>query len=226
MEFNLVTLWGHMGPINRFISIALAGMGVFAVAIYVERRWMVARMRRLGERFVAEVGDQLDSGAFADVVAHAADAPASHARGLVLAALGALSGKRNGRLTAVEVASREVERYLEAASRSMRRGMSGLATVGSIAPFVGLLGTVIGIIVAFKTISLTGSGGISAVAGGISEALAETALGLMVAIPAVVLFNILNGRMDAFDAELETLAGRILDRIEDHSDVDETQQAA
>jgi biopolymer transport protein ExbB/biopolymer transport protein TolQ len=74
-------------------------------------------------------------------------------------------------------------------TEELQRGLSGLATIGSTAPFVGLLGTVIGIINAFHSMSIEGNTGLSAVAGGISEALIETGFGLIVAIPAVWTFN-------------------------------------
>ena len=92
-----------------------------------------------------------------------------------------------GTLTAVELAQREAERQKEAVGLELRRGMGVLASVGSVAPFVGLLGTVVGIITAFQGIATTGSGGLGAVSAGIAEALIETALGLCVAIPAVLL---------------------------------------
>src|SRR5207237_14717 len=71
----------------------------------------------------------------------------------------------------------------------LKRGLSSLATIGSTAPFVGLLGTVIGILTAFKKINETKAAGLASVAGGISEALVTTAVGLFVAIPAVMMFN-------------------------------------
>jgi biopolymer transport protein ExbB len=89
-----------------------------------------------------------------------------------------------------------------------------LASVGSIAPFVGLLGTVLGIISAFRGIATAGSGGLSAVSAGISEALIETALGLAVAIPAVLAFNYLTGLITREESGLSRAAGELLDTIE------------
>ncbi|MEZ4261906.1 MAG: MotA/TolQ/ExbB proton channel family protein [Polyangiaceae bacterium] len=96
----------------------------------------------------------------------------------------------------------------------LRRGMGVLASVGSVAPFVGLLGTVVGIITAFQGIAATGSGGLGAVSAGIAEALVETALGLMVAIPAVLFFNQLNNKMNSVEAELARRTGELLDEVE------------
>jgi biopolymer transport protein ExbB/biopolymer transport protein TolQ len=85
----------------------------------------------------------------------------------------------------------------------MKRGLSGLATIGSTAPFVGLFGTVVGIINAFKGIESTKATGLSAVAGGISEALVTTALGLLVAVPAVWAYNYFTNKVEAFDVEMD-----------------------
>src|SRR5512144_1326192 len=73
----------------------------------------------------------------------------------------------------------------------LKRGLSGLATIGSTAPFVGLFGTTFGIINAFHGMSVTGSGGIAAISAGIAEALITTAFGLFVAVPAVWAYNYL-----------------------------------
>jgi biopolymer transport protein ExbB len=85
----------------------------------------------------------------------------------------------------------------------MKRGLSGLATIESTAPFVGLFGTVVGIINAFKGIESTKATGLSAVAGGISEALVTTALGLLVAVPAVWAYNYFTNKVEAFDVEMD-----------------------
>src|SRR5262249_30532676 len=93
----------------------------------------------------------------------------------------------------------------------LERGLSGLATIGSTAPFVGLLGTVIGIIDAFQAINGEHTTGISAVAGGISEALVTTALGLTVAIPAVMMFNYFTSKIKAFDVEMDNSSSELVD---------------
>jgi biopolymer transport protein ExbB len=92
--------------------------------------------------------------------------------------------------------------------------MSLLASVGSVAPFVGLLGTVVGIISAFQGIAATGSGGLGSVSAGIAEALVETALGLMVAIPAVLSFNYLTTRVGTVESALSRSLGELLDDLE------------
>ena len=104
---------------------------------------------------------------------------------------------------------------MEEIGADLRRGLAVLASVGSVAPFVGLLGTVVGIISAFQGIASTGSGGLSSVSAGISEALIETALGLAVAIPAVLAFNYLTNEITRDEGALNRSAGELLDTIED-----------
>jgi biopolymer transport protein ExbB/TolQ len=92
----------------------------------------------------------------------------------------------------------------------MKRGLGILATIGSTAPFIGLFGTVVGIINAFRGIAATGSGGMAAVSGGIAEALVATALGIFVAIPAVVAFNHFTGMLERFQVEMNQASSTLV----------------
>ena len=95
----------------------------------------------------------------------------------------------------------------------MKQGLGILATIGSTAPFIGLFGTVVGIINAFQGISSTGSGGMAAVSGGIAEALVATALGIFVAIPAVVAFNSFNGKLETFQVEMNQASTDLMNHL-------------
>ena len=90
-------------------------------------------------------------------------------------------------------------------------GLGGLATIGSTAPFIGLFGTVVGILNAFQAIATQHTPGIGAVAGGISEALVTTAFGLFVAIPAVMTFNYFTNSVEAFDVEMDNSSSELVD---------------
>jgi biopolymer transport protein ExbB/biopolymer transport protein TolQ len=111
----------------------------------------------------------------------------------------------------MEAAHRAIERATALNLTDLKRGLSGLATIGATAPFVGLLGTVIGIINAFRGMALTGSGGIGAISAGIAEALVTTAVGLFVAIPAVWAFNYLTTRVESFTVEMDNSASELID---------------
>ena len=93
----------------------------------------------------------------------------------------------------------------------LKKGIAAVATIGSTAPFVGLLGTVVGVINAFQGIASSGSGGIAGVSAGISEALVETAAGLFVAIPAVWFYNYLSGRVEYFNVEMDNSSSELVD---------------
>src|SRR5262249_9362963 len=92
----------------------------------------------------------------------------------------------------------------------LKRGLGFLATIGSTAPFIGLFGTVVGIINAFRSIAATGSGGMSVVSGGIAEALVSTALGIFVAIPAVIAFNSFTGKIETFHVQMNRASTQLV----------------
>jgi biopolymer transport protein ExbB/biopolymer transport protein TolQ len=111
----------------------------------------------------------------------------------------------------VDTVRRAIQRASALTANDLKKGVAALATIGATAPFVGLLGTVIGIITAFQGIAATGSGGLGAVSAGISEALVETALGLVVAIPAVWFYNYLTGRIEYFNVEMDNSSSELVD---------------
>jgi biopolymer transport protein ExbB/TolQ len=112
---------------------------------------------------------------------------------------------------AIEAASRAVERLILTTTEELGRGIGGLATIATTAPFIGLFGTVVGIIHAFAGIAATGAGGIGAVSQGIAEALVTTAFGLFVAIPAAWMFNALTHRIQRLGIEMENAASELRD---------------
>src|SRR5207302_4041864 len=111
----------------------------------------------------------------------------------------------------IEASRRALERTEAIVHAELKRGLGGLATIGSTAPFVGLFGTVTGILNAFIGINNSKATGLAAVAGGIAEALVTTAIGLLVAIPAVMMFNYLTGRVEAFDVEMDNSSSELID---------------
>ena len=121
------------------------------------------------------------------------------------------SGANLSREDLVDTVRRAIQRASALTANDLKKGVSSLATIGATAPFVGLLGTVVGIITAFQGIAATGSGGLGAVSAGISEALVETALGLVVAIPAVWFYNYLTGRIEYFNVEMDNSSSELVD---------------
>ena len=123
-----------------------------------------------------------------------------------------LIGAQNA--VAAELTRRALDRKAEPLSRELNRFMNVLASTGSTAPFVGLLGTVLGIIHAFKLIAANGSGGIGSIGSAIGEALIVTGYGLVVAIPVVLLFNWMSGKLAGYEGDILNASGDLLDRLE------------
>jgi len=219
MSFNWSEIWQHMGVPAMVIAGILLVMGLASLTVFIERMVAMRRSRAASREFAAAVAEKIGSGDVDGAIEEAGRHERSHLARVTRAALSTWQesrrGHESGGLPPVEKARRHVERVLEETGEDMRSGMSVLASVGSVAPFVGLLGTVVGIISAFQGIASTGSGGLSSVSAGISEALVETALGLAVAIPAVLAFNYLSTRMEADESKLSRAAGQLLDDIED-----------
>jgi biopolymer transport protein ExbB/biopolymer transport protein TolQ len=111
----------------------------------------------------------------------------------------------------IEASKRALERAEAIVHAELKRGVSSLATIGSTAPFVGLFGTTVGIINAFKDMSSAKTAGLAAVAGGISEALVTTAFGLFVAVPAVWAYNVFTNKVEAFSIEMTNSSSELID---------------
>jgi biopolymer transport protein ExbB len=217
MVLDLGHIWTAMSPINKVILFILLGMGILSVAVTVERVIAFARSARDSRRFASKVAPLIQEWRVDGIE----ELSKSHKHSNLARLFGAITRRYidarddQGSVNPVELAHNEAERRKGQIAADLRRGFSALATIGSIAPFVGLLGTVIGIIAAFQGIGAAGAG-MSAVMNGNAEALIETAIGLMVAIPAVVMFNYLSARAGSIDTALARSAGELLDEVENN----------
>jgi biopolymer transport protein ExbB len=214
MSFSPLHIWASMAFPSKVIATFLLLMAIMSLAVVVERHITLLRGASSTRRFLGGVIKHLSGGNYGDALKLAEEERLSPFARITRPILTKITAGREGNLSAVELAHREAERQKEAVGLELRRGMGVLASVGSIAPFVGLLGTVVGIISAFQGIATTGSGGLGAVSAGIAEALVETALGLCVAIPAVLFFNQLNTKINGIEAELGRRTGELLDELE------------
>lgn len=220
MTFNFAEMWAHMPLLGKGIALCLALMGVAFLGVTLERIIAFARSAQESRTFAMQAGKLLESWQIADIVQLAEKFPSSSLAKLfgpiIRRYSHALDELDGGGLSPVQLARNEAERRKEAVGEELRRGMNVVATVGSLAPFVGLLGTVVGIIGAFQGIGAAGSAGIAPVMRGISEALIETAFGLLIAIPSVIAFNYLNARISGIETALGRSAGELLDELENH----------
>ena len=213
-RFNLWDMWLHMGWPARTIAIILLAMSAWSIGVMMDR-WLAFRAARSQSRqFAPVVAGALREGKLDEAIRVAERNKKSHLAKVINAGLlefraheqsAEIPGEK------IEASRRALERSAAIVHAELERGLSGLATIGSTAPFVGLLGTVIGIIDAFQEIHGSHTTGVTAVAGGISEALVTTALGLTVAIPAVMTFNYFTSKIKAFDVEMDNSSSELVD---------------
>jgi biopolymer transport protein ExbB len=220
MSFDLMKIVGEMGVFALGILVALLVMFLAALTVFVERLWVFSRTRRRSKRFAAVAARLLDRGDYDELQRAADDPKGGPLASLLAAGLRAYSKARakppTGDVSPIELTKRELGRQADFISAGLRRGLGVLASVGSVAPFVGLLGTVVGIIDAFQGIAAEGSGGMGAVSAGIAEALIVTAIGLGVAIPVVLAFNLLVARSDSLMMAIDQARGQLVDHLEAH----------
>lgn len=218
MELNLAHIWKDMPFLSRVVATCLALMAVAAIGVVIERLIYLSRTKADAKAFAEKVRTVLARHDIEGVHKLAGEYPSNPLARLVFAGaakyLDHTIDPGHDNLGPIEAAKREMARRAEVISLELRRGMSLLASVGSLAPFVGLLGTVLGILGAFAKIGASGSAGLGAVSSGIAEALVETAFGLIVAIPSVGFFNWLNGKVEAIELDLTNANGEFLDEVE------------
>lgn len=216
MEINLLEMWNSMGLPVRAVVVVLTLQAIACIGVVIDRGLLLILSTRRSRAFAAAAAQQGSVDAeklLALTEKHQNSHLASFLRkGLV----SFVELKRKGHTNehAAELTRRALERKAEPLSRELNRFMNVLASTGSTAPFVGLLGTVLGIIHAFKLIAATGSGGIGSIGAAIGEALIVTGYGLTVAIPVVLLFNWMSGKLAGYEGDILNAAGDMLDRLE------------
>jgi biopolymer transport protein ExbB/TolQ len=219
MGLDLFEMFKHMGLVAWCVVVTLFIMSMYSIAVMIERYWTFKKATDQSRRYAPEVARLLKGGKIKEAVdvSLGGNAKYSHLAKVLVVGLQEWQYQQETGETerdkeaAVDSAKRAIQRATAVNLADLKKGLSGLATIGSTAPFVGLFGTTFGIINAFAAMSLTGSGGIASVSAGISEALITTAFGLFVAVPAVWAFNYLNGRVEGFNVEMDNSSSELLD---------------
>ena len=188
--WDLRSMWASMGSLAKIVVVILFILSVYSFGVMIDRALMYSAARKQSRVFVQQVAGALKDGKLDEAIAIAERNKKSHIAKVVATGLSEFQSASQ------QVSDSDV---IDAA----KRGLSALATIGSTAPFVGLFGTVVGILNAFKGIESNKATGLSAVAGGIAEALVTTALGLLVAVPAVWAYNYFTNKVEAFDVEMD-----------------------
>ncbi len=212
-SFSIIGMWGQMGWLAKGVVIFLFIMSIWSLAVIIDRWLYFSAARKQSREFAPRVAGALRERKLDEAIKLADRNKKSHLAEVVTAGLQEFRTYGGGAVTVeqVESSKRALERSEAIVHAKLKRGLGGLATIGSTAPFVGLFGTVAGILKAFQSIAVMKTPGIGAVASGISEALITTAFGLLVAIPAVMFFNYFTNKVEAFDVEMDNSSSELVD---------------
>lgn len=213
-KFSLIEMLKALDAIAGAVVAMLLLMSVYSIAIAVERFLTYRAAKQQSREFAPRVAQALKNERIEEAINISDKHRKSHLAMVVNSGLQEFRAhEQSDEISGdeIEASKRALQRAIAIKTAEFRRGLSGLATIGSTAPFVGLFGTVYGILHAFQNMKNAESAGIAAVAGGISEALITTALGLVVAVPAVWLFNYFTGKVDGFIVEMDNSASELID---------------
>jgi biopolymer transport protein ExbB/TolQ len=209
-------LLGNVGLFGGAVMVCLALLSVFSVGVIVDKHRRFRTASRQSHTFKSVFGKFLHRGELRELIDAVKLYPNSHVAQVVSAGVLEYDGVRKtggDPVSSLELVTSALEDSKAEVMIQMKRGLGFLATIGSTAPFIGLFGTVVGIINAFRSIAATGSGGMSVVSGGIAEALVSTALGIFVAIPAVMAFNQFTGKLENFSVEMNRASSQLVNHL-------------
>ncbi len=216
MQFGLIEMWQAMGYVAKAVAITLIFLSVIAIYLFVERQIVFARTKTKSKKVAPKLADLLKSGNIQEALTLSSkkENKGSHLARVTAAGVREfMEGKEAGMDFEQQVASaqRGMDRAATIFIQEMKKGLNTIATIATSSPFIGLFGTIFGIINAFRGMALTGSGGIGAVAAGIAEALITTAFGIGVAVIALWCYNFLNTRIEIIGAEMSNTSSEVLD---------------
>jgi biopolymer transport protein ExbB/TolQ len=213
-NYGPIQIWHSMGGVGHGVLIFLFLMSLYSIGVMIDRWLLFRKAHAQSLKFVLSTRELLSRGRLDDVVEEAKKYPKSHLARIYLTSiqdLGVYQERGNLAEGFEETIRSANDREAVMVTQEFKRGLSGLASIGATAPFVGLFGTVVGIMNSFFGMAAAGAGGIGAVAGGIAEALVNTAAGLFVALPAVWGFNYFLGRMERVTSEMSNAGSELVD---------------
>jgi biopolymer transport protein ExbB/biopolymer transport protein TolQ len=216
MDMSLKGMWLQMGMFAKGIVVVMAIMSIYSITIMVSKWWALRQAQRESRKFAPEFSQFLEEDNLTEAIRLAESYKKSHVALVLGGALGEVKPLiADGSITVSDInsAERAVERNMLLEVTNLKRGLAVLATVGATAPFVGLLGTTMGIVNSFVGMSSSGSGGLSAIGAGVAEALITTAFGLIVAIPAVWAYNYFSTKIDNLTAEMTYVSKEMIDYL-------------
>lgn len=216
MELGIIEMWKQMTPIAKGVAIILLGLSLVSIYLLIERILTYSAAKSKSREVAPKLSDLLKKGMIAEALSLSSRAEfvGSHLARVTAGGTREYIDAKQANLDSQEIidsAERGCERASIMFEQELRRGLSWLATIATSSPFIGLFGTIFGIMNAFRGMARTGSGGIGAVASGIAEALITTAAGILVAIIALWIFNYLNSRIEIYKAEMANTSSQLLD---------------
>jgi biopolymer transport protein ExbB len=216
MQMDMMDLWHEMGWFAKGVVYLLFFMSAYSTTILIQKWWAMRRAQAETKRFAPEFSQFLEEDNLTEAINLAESYKKSHVARVLGGALAEVRPLiQDGSVTVADInsAERAIEREMLMTVVELKRGTGVLATVGATAPFVGLVGTTMGIVNSFSAMQSSGSGGISAIAGGVAEALITTAIGIGVAIPAVWSYNFFQTKIDNLTAEMTYTSKEMIDYL-------------
>ncbi|MDP2913879.1 MAG: MotA/TolQ/ExbB proton channel family protein [Candidatus Aminicenantes bacterium] len=215
MQFDLITMWQSMSGLAKGVSILLIFLSVISLYMFIERLLTYSRAKKRSKAIAPKLAELLKSGQIKEALALSSKAEnkGSHLARVTTAGITEFLEGKEAKLAfeeQISTAQRGCDRAASIFDQELRKGLSILATIATSSPFIGLFGTISGIINAFRGMALTGSGGIGAVASGISEALITTAFGIAVAVIALWFYNYLNSKVEVLNAEMSNTSSQVI----------------
>ncbi len=216
MQFGLIEMWQAMGAVAKAVAILLIALSIISLYLFFERQFVFFKAKKKSKQVAPKLAELLKNGQIKDALnlSSKKDYKGSHLARITAAGIQEYFEGKEANLSVeeqIETAQRGCERAATMFTQELKRGLNVLATIATSAPFIGLFGTIAGIINAFRGMALTGSGGIGAVAQGIAEALITTAFGIGVAVIALWCYNFLTTRIDTYGAEMSNTTSQIVD---------------
>ncbi len=218
MSLDLLHLWGTMGWFAKGIVMVLFIMSVLSLTVAFQKFMLIRKSQAATRKFAPEFSRAIQEGSLENAIRLAEKNKVSHVSRVLGEALAEvkplLSDQATVTVADINSSERAVERQMLIVLSDYKRGLGILGTVGSTAPFVGLLGTTMGIVNAFTGMSAGGaSGGLAGISAGIAEALITTAFGLMVAIPAVWFYNYFTTKIENLTIEMTVSSKELIDYL-------------
>jgi biopolymer transport protein ExbB/TolQ len=222
-SFNPIDMWHHMGWLDKGVVSLLVLMSIYSLWVMIDRFAVFTRAKRHSLNFVLALRDRMAKRDLNGALNLSKADPQSPIAKVIyealteyrdgLDAIAKTGPDEVGEFDVVDAVNRAIDRVKEREVANMKKGLGGLGSISSAAPFIGLFGTVVGIINAFRSMASSGQGGLGAVSAGISEALVTTAAGLLVAIPAVMAYNYFTNTIEQFVVDMNDVSSELISYV-------------